>query len=100
MKLLKDKEGRILLVLLTWLLINLLFYKNDRYTIDTGDKTYLTNVNERVYDDFIGHTGESGYFIQHTSIKYFGIFPDWSMNIIYIGYYVIGAWYLSYKIDR
>ena len=33
--------------------------------------------------------GAAPYYLKHTTIKYLGFFPDWTIAILYCGYFVI-----------
>jgi len=87
-------EYQILIALITLLLIHLLFHMNERYNVADYKTTYLANASREMYYEFIGRAETRNFYVQRTSMRYFDYFPDWSINVIYIGYWILGFWYL------
>lgn len=71
--------------------INLIFFFNKMYTIRTDNGIILNNVSEFEYNKFmINDSDLTSFYDKNTSIKYFGIFPEWSFYIIYFSYLIVG----------
>lgn len=87
----KNSEYFTLFILGFWGMIHLTFYMNDTYSIIYNGKVYLQNVSMQVYNDYVyklpGNYGDR--LIGGTLKKYFSIFPEWSMLVIYWGYFVM-----------
>lgn len=93
----KSRERVGLAVIILWGFVHLMFYLHDRYSIVIDNYTYLSNVDEHTYWTFIyKHMDAELFYVQHTTMKYFGLFPDWSGNIIWFGYFAILATSIMY----
>jgi len=91
-------------LLAAWLVLHLLFVFNERYTVAVSSKLVFNNLNENQYNllFFNKSIGETTYYLRHTSIKYLGIFPEWTAYLIYSGYFIILGYgcYLSINEDK
>lgn len=79
------------LVLFAWIAIHLLFVFNERYTISTNSKLIFDNLTENQYNMLFYNKPDylTTFYLHHTTIKYLGIFPEWTISIIFLGYFVI-----------
>jgi hypothetical protein len=83
-----------------WGLIFFSFYMNDTYSIVYNGQTYLKDVNSRIYNDFVYKLPNDygSRIISGTTQKYFGFFPEWTIVVIYFGFFIIG--FISFRISE
>jgi len=76
-----------------WIVTHLLFIYNERYTINVKDHMLLNNVSEQTYNLFVydKEAGEQLFYIKHTTIRIFGMLPEWVLYFIQGGYYLIAG---------
>lgn len=82
---------------LVWVITFIIFYNNDNYTIAIGNQIYLKNVPYRVYCSFVYRRDVEypEFWINHTTITYLKVFPEWIMRVMWYGLYIVPFWYIS-----
>jgi hypothetical protein len=71
--------------------LQLIFYASKTYTVSQRDLP-ISNVNEEIYLSYLSSAPSLSYktdIINDTEIRYFYILPEYSLLILYIGYFLV-----------
>jgi|GEM_PF-4781706 len=94
----KSKTKFLLYFLCALLFLNWLFISTKSYSFDSSYDTELRNISQTQYEDYLSSMNlrYKSDFIKNTQIKYLYVFPEYSLLIIYFGYFLAAIFFIKY----